>query len=425
MNQMRKKHLIVIDLGGGTFDVTLMEVFDGALEIVSTSGESMLGGEDFTDRILASVLQREGIPLEQAEIKQPLRTARLRQECELAKRHLLSEEKTTIRIPSAQGNFDDPQSLTLTREAFGKICKPLMERIRKPIDKAIRDAEIKPEAIQDVILVGGATRMPLLQQFVAHYLDCEPLTQFNPDEVVALGASIQAALINDDEAVEDIVMTDVCPFTLGVEVAKEFNGRIMDGYFTPVIHRNTTIPVSREEVFSTIAMNQSSVTLKVYQGEGRRVKDNLLLGELEVTDIPPGPAGQEILVRFTFDSNGLLEIEVILPKTGKTFSTVLKNNSATMSDTEFRKAVQQLQRLKFYPRDDLANQRLLRFSERMVGEVSPFQRQQLESMIDFFEYAMNSGEKEAFQQARDQLLMTLSQLGVPFERETFGEDHDE
>lgn len=410
-----EKHLIVIDLGGGTFDVTLMEIFEGALEIVSTAGESMLGGEDFTDRVLSSVLQRDGIPLEQAEIKQPLRTARLRQECESAKRKLVDQEKASIRIPNTNGMFDDQKSLSITREVFAKICKPLMDRIRKPIDKAIRDGKVNTQDIKEVILVGGATRMPLLQRFVTEYLDCEPLTRFNPDEVVALGASVQAALIQDNAAVEDIVMTDVCPFTLGVEVTKDFHGRMMDGYFTPVIHRNTTIPVSREEVFHTLMPNQTEVTIRVYQGEGRRVTDNLLLGELEVTGIPHGPAGQEIFVRFTFDLNGLLEIEVIIPKTGKKFSTVLKNNSATMSSSEFEKAVRELQKLKFYPRDDLKNQRLLRYSERMVGEISPHQRQQLETSIDLFEHAMNSGDKEQFQQARELLLITLSQLGVTFD----------
>jgi molecular chaperone HscC len=420
-----EKHIIVIDLGGGTFDVTVMEIFEGSLEIISTAGESMLGGEDFTDRILSVILQRDGKQLETAEIKEPLRTARLRQECEIAKRALLDQEKVRIRQPDDNGMFNEDGSqktLTITRETFSKVSKPLLDRIRTPIDKAIRDGDLTPDAIDEVIMVGGATRMPLMQKFISEYLDCQPQSKFNPDEVVALGAAVQAALIDDDAAVDDMVMTDVCPFTLGVEISKEFGGRVLDGYYYPVIHRNTTIPVSKEESFNTISPNQRQVNVKVYQGEARKVENNLLLGELEINDLPPGPAGQEIFVRFTFDMNGLLEIEVLVPQSGKKYSTVLKNNSSTMSDSDMAAAVAQMQQLKFYPRDDLKNQRLLLFGERMVGEVSTFDRDNLESIVDVYEHALNANEPDTFEQAKKLLLVTLSSMGVPYEDESGGDD---
>ena len=414
-DRQSEKHLIVIDLGGGTFDVTLMEIFEGTLEIISTAGESMLGGEDFTDRLVSTVLKREGLQLETAELKQPIRTARLRQECETAKRNLLKNGKARIRIPDQDGTFDDSKAVSIDRAAFSKFVQPLMERIKAPINRTLRDGDFTPDRIDEVILVGGATRMPVLHDFISDYLECNPLTKYNPDEVVALGAAVQAALIEDDVAVEEMVMTDVCPFTLGVEIAKDFGGRVSDGFFQPIIHRNTTIPVSKEESFGTMMTNQREVLINVFQGESRKVKDNLHLGELKVLDIPPGPAGTEVVVRFTYDLNGLLEVEAMLPESGKKFNTVLTNNSTTLSPGELKKAIADMQNLKFYPRDDLRHQRLVLFSERMVGEVGPFHRQQLEEAIDMFENAMSSGDRETFSHARKGLLMTLSQLGVSYD----------
>lgn len=409
-----EKHLMVIDLGGGTFDVTLMEIFEGTLEIISTAGESQLGGEDFTDRLVSAVYQREKLHLETAELKFPLRTARLREECDRAKQSLTTAEKVRIRIPDNSGRFDDEKALVVERDAFKKICKNLVARLKEPIGKVLRDGDKSPDEIDEVILVGGATRMSLVGDIVTEYFNKPPQMKFNPDEVVALGAAVQAALISDDRAVEDLVMTDVCPFTLGVEVVKQFGSQIMDGYFQPVISRNTTIPVSKEETFSTVAPNQEEVLLRVFQGEARKVQDNLELGELKITGIPPGPAGQPVTVRFTYDINGLLEVEAIISQTKQKFKVVLTNHCTSMSDAELQKAIKQLDSIKFYPRDDLENQRLVLFCERMVGEVSPFHREELETSIDMFESAMASGNREVFQSMKDRLLITLSNLGIEY-----------
>jgi molecular chaperone HscC len=414
-DRQAEKKLLVVDLGGGTFDVTLMDVFEGTLEIVATAGESQLGGEDFTDRIVATVWQREKIPLETAEIKFPLRTARLRQECEAAKRQLAEHDSATIRIPNAAGVFEaNAARVRLQRTTFGSICQSLMERIKRPVDRVLRDGKLDPEGIDEVLLVGGATRMRMIRDFVQSYFGRPGRQDFDPDQVVALGAAVQAALIIDDRAVQDMVLTDVSPFTLGVEVVKEFGGRMSDGYFQPIIHRNTTIPVSREESFSTVTANQTEVRLRVFQGESRRVKDNLLLGELQVTGIPPGPAGQEVLVRFTYDLNGILEVEAIVPGSGKRFQTVLTQHASSLSREEIAAAVKRLQQLKFYPRDDLRNQRLVLFAERMIGEINPLERATLEQAIDSFERAMSSGNHETFESARQGLLIVLSALGIEY-----------
>ena len=413
-----EKNLIVIDLGGGTFDVTVMEVFEGTLEIISTAGESMLGGEDFTDRIVATVFQKEGTQLETAELKQPLRVARLRQECEVAKRTLATAGHASIRVPNAAGEFDaESIKFKLTGDNFAAVCKPLFERLKKPIGKALRDGKIAPDQIDEVILVGGSTRMTALQDFVKEYFEQEPQFSFDPDQVVALGAAVQAALIVDDKAVDDMVMTDVCPFTLGVEIAKQFGNRIDGGYFQPVIHRNTTIPVSKEEVFHTIAPNQQEVQLRVFQGEARKIDDNLDLGELTIDGIPPGPAGQEIQVRFTYDLNGILEVEAIISQTGKRFSLVLTQHAASLTESEVAEAVDRMQNLKFYPRDDLENKKLLLFCERMVGEMSPMDRETLESAIDAFISGMESGDEETFERMKKGLFITLSALGIEYDEQ--------
>ncbi len=410
------RKLLVIDLGGGTFDVTLMDIFEGTLEINATAGESSLGGEDFTDRLVSVVLAQKNMQLETAEMQHPLLVARLRQQCEDAKRAFLSEEKTYVRMPENDGSLNEQKKrIAVTRENFVKISQPLMERLQRPVGRVLRDAELEPDQVGDVILVGGATRMPIVRDFVREFFHKEPLCTHNPDEVVALGAAVQAALIENDVAVDDMVMTDVCPFTLGVETAREVGTRVMDGYFTPIIHRNTTIPVSREESFQTLSPNQREVLLKVYQGEGRRVKDNLQLGELRITDIPPGPAGKEIFVRFTYDLNGILEVEAIVDGTGRKQRCVITSHAASLGPDEVEEAVRRMQALKFYPREDVNNQRLLRFAERMIGEVSTTQREQLEMALQIFENAMHSNDRENFERAHTTLLMTLSALGIDYD----------
>ncbi|MFM9963128.1 MAG: Hsp70 family protein [Planctomycetaceae bacterium] len=420
------KKLIVIDLGGGTFDVTLMEIFEGTLEIKATAGESFLGGEDFTERLVAWVLNQSGEELELAELKRPLKVSRLRQECEVAKRALLKEPEAIIRVPGDNGEYSaNPTKLTMTRPMFAKLAERLMDRLRKPIDKALRDGECDPDGIEEVILVGGATRMPVLVDFVRNYFQREPLCRFNPDEVVALGAAVQSALMTDNSAVDDMVMTDVCPFTLGVAISKEFGNQILDGYFMPIIPRNTTIPVSREEVVATMFPNQREVVVRVFQGEARKVEGNLLLGELRVTDIPAGPKGTPICIRFTYDLNGILEVEAFPQAGGKRFRAVLTQHVKGLSTADIQAAVRNLSKLKFYPRDDVRNQKLLRFCERIAGEVSSFQRTELDEIIDSFESAMSSGDRDYFEVVRNNLLMVLSALGFEYpENHESNENHE-
>jgi molecular chaperone HscC len=411
----RDRRLVVFDLGGGTFDVTVMEIFEGSLEILGTAGESRLGGEDFTEALVAEALSKLGHNLELAELRMPRLVARLRSEAERAKRAIGEHERGQIRLPDSEGRVDSSSAvLEIGAARFEELVQPLLERLRRPTLRAIRDARLAPERIDEVILVGGATRMPAVRRLATDLFSRPPRHEVHPDEAVALGAAIQAALVADDAAVDDLVMTDVCPHTLGVEVVKEFGSRNVEGYFLPVIHRNTTIPVSREESVSTIYDGQTRIDVRVFQGESRRVSENLLLGTLEVSELPPGPRGTEVVLRFTYDLSGLLEVEALVPATGKRCATVLRQGAADLSDEELRAAVAKMQALKVYPREKLENQRLAAFANAALMELDADRRQRVERALDAYEHWLLQNDAAQFDAARQVLVESLREAGVPY-----------
>ncbi|QDU66595.1 Hsp70 family protein [Engelhardtia mirabilis] len=408
-----ERSLLVFDLGGGTFDVTLMDVFEGNLEIVATAGESQLGGEDFTDALAAWALEQFDLQAEATALGEPERWARLRLECERYK--CAGAAAQAIRLPAADGTIGpDAPSLAPDGEVIDAIFAPLVERLVGPLTRVLRDAGRQPREIDETILVGGATRLAQVRAMVAAFTGGELLQRFDPDHVVALGAAVQAALIADDAAVEDLVATDVCPHTLGVETAKEIATQFRRGYFLPIIHRNTTIPVSCEKYVSTVHAGQTCVKLEIYQGESRRVEDNLRIGELEVRGIPSGPPGQVVGIRFTYDLNGLLEVEARIEETGQVFQTVIEHAVEGLSEADVARAVERMQAIKFYPRDELANRELLAFASRVVGEVEPLQREGFEGVVDDYEQALAGSERSTFVAMREQLLIALSALGFPY-----------
>jgi molecular chaperone HscC len=410
------KKILVVDLGGGTFDVTLMQVFEGTIEIVSTAGEAFLGGEDFTNRVVAWVLEQEGLQYEASELAAPLRVARLREECERAKRRLGAEASAEIRVPDAAGNVAGEAPVRiLTAEAFRGMCEDLLARLAAPVGKALRDGKTEPRQVDELVLVGGALRMPVARRFFESRLDREGRMTHDPDRAVALGAAVQAGLLARDRSVEDMLVTDVCPFTLGIEVTRRIGRDLVEGYFLPVIHRNTAIPVSQVEIVNTLHPNQTAITVSVFQGDARRVKDNLALGEFEVKGIPRGPAGIPVHIRFTYDLNGILEVEAMVPATGRKYAAVFTNHVKNLREDAVKEAVAKMQALKIYPREDLGNRRLLLFAERVFGEISPWEREGLDEALAAFEAAMNSGDRRDFEASRATLLAVLDRLGHAFE----------
>jgi molecular chaperone HscC len=390
-----EKILLVFDLGGGTFDVSIVELFEGTVEVRASSGDTFLGGEDFTAALAARVLESRGHVFERAELEHPLLVSRLIQQCEVAKCHLSSHSEAVVRVPDVQGEFPagEPETVIL-REQLQGWTKHILERVDLPMRRALGDAGLKVDDINEVLLVGGATRMPAVVERLVAKFGKEPQHRLNPDEVVALGAAVQAGLIDRNEAVSDMVVTDVAPFTLGVEISRELGTECRGGYFLPVIHRNTTIPVSRVKRVSTVRPNQTQIELKVFQGENRRVENNLPLGSLTVQGIPRGPAGQNIDVRFTYDLNGVLEVEATIVETRKKVSHLITKHARGLSPEQIARVVEEMQAIKRSPREETANRYLLRRAERIYKELPIEEQNELGRLLDGFEAALEMGDKE-------------------------------
>ena len=402
---------LVFDLGGGTFDVSVVDQFDGALEIRSSAGETFLGGEDFTQAILSRLLSDMGLVLEHAELKHPLLVSRLAAEAERAKRQLTTAETTTIRIPNEAGEIlPDANTVDVTRDDFRTWTDKILARVELPIRRALGDAKLARTDIDQVIMVGGATRMPLVIDHVRELFQQEPQRHMNPDEVIALGAAVQAGLIDRNESLDDLVVTDVAPFTLGVEIVRPIGGQDRAGYFLPVIHRNTTIPVSRVESVGTVSANQTEVKVRLFQGESRKVESNLLLGEFTVKGIPPGPAGQQIELRFTYDLNGVLQVEATVMKTSRKTTHVVTRHAGDMTEEQVAAAVRAMDELKIHPREDTANRYLLRRAERLFAELPMDQRQQLDEILSGFEAALEMQDPAAIESNREMLRRYLDAL---------------
>lgn len=410
--QDQEKSLLIFDLGGGTFDVSLVDLFEGMLEVKASSGESVLGGEDFTRTLASRILERNGISFEKAEMSSPNLVSRMIGLCEAAKIKLSREDAAVVRIPNKNGDIDAmAKEFTVQRRDFEEWISHILNRIELPVRRVLNDARVGKDDIDEVILVGGATRMPVVVDRVTKLLGKVPRGNLNPDEVVALGAAVQAGLFAKHQSVDEMVVTDVAPFTMGIEITKSLGGERRSGYFMPIINRNTTIPVSRSDVVSTLNPNQSSIMLKIYQGESRRVEDNLLLGELEVKGITPGPAGQEVEVRFTYDLNGILEVEATIVATKRKVSTVITRHAkGGMSPKEIQEATKAMEKLKMHPREDSINRFLIRRAERIYQELGPDARTILSQLIDGFEGALSMQDEVAINANRDALEAFLDRV---------------
>ena len=404
------KTLLIFDLGGGTFDVSIVEFFEGTLEVKASAGESVLGGEDFTRSMAGRLLDARKMNYERAEAETPLLISRLIQQCEVAKCRLSTQDSATVRIPDRKGEFHESSEVaTVTREQLEAWVGPILNRIEMPIRRVLGDAKMTRDQIDEIILVGGATRMPLVVRRIEELMGKSPQQRLNPDEVVSMGAAVQAGLVGKAASLVDLVVTDVAPFTLGVEISKELGQEIRQGYFMPIIDRNTTIPVSRVNRLATISPNQTTVRIRVFQGESRRVDDNLCLGEFEVAGIPAGPAGQAVDVRFTYDLNGVLEVEASVVATGKRVNHVITKYARDLTPAQIRQAVRDMEKLKVHPREEEENRFLLRRAERLFQELGKYEREQISQLLDEFEAALSSQEPEPIETARSALEIFLDQ----------------
>jgi molecular chaperone DnaK len=321
--------IIVYDLGGGTFDVSVLDLGDGVFEVKSTSGDTHLGGDDFDQRLinfLADEFKKdEGVDLRQ----DPMAMQRLKDAAEKAKIELSSSQKTNVNLPFITATDSGPKHLNvdITRSKFEQLVDDLVKRTITPCEKALKDAGISKDEIDQVILVGGSTRIPKIQEIVKDFFGKDPSKGVNPDEVVAIGAAIQGGVLTGD--VDDVVLLDVTPLTLGIET--------LGGVMTKLIESNTTIPTSKKETFSTAADNQSSVEIHILQGERAKAQDNRTLGRFHLDGIPPSPRGvPQIEVTFDLDANGVLNVSAKDKGTGKEQSIRIESSSG-LSDSEIEK----------------------------------------------------------------------------------------
>ncbi len=408
------KTIAVYDLGGGTFDISVLEIGDGVFEVKATNGDTFLGGEDFDDKVLRFLAddfkKAEGIDL----TKDKLALQRLKEAAEKAKIELSSAASTEVNLPFITADQNGPKHLvkTVTRADLERLVEDLIQRTLEPCRKALADAGVKAADISEVVLVGGMTRMPKVRQVVKDFFGKEPHSGVNPDEVVAMGAAIQAGVLQGD--VKDVLLLDVTPLSLGIET--------LGGVFTRMIDRNTTIPTKKSQTYSTADDNQQAVTIRVFQGEREMAADNKLLGQFDLVGIPPAPRGvPQIEVTFDIDANGIVNVSARDKGTGKE-QQIRIQASGGLSDRDIEQMVRDAEQ---FAEDDKKRREaaeaknnadsLIHTTERQLAEngdkVDAALKAEIEASIADAKAAVEGGEPEAMKEKAAALAQVAMKLG--------------
>jgi len=409
--QQRPEHssFLVFDLGGGTFDVSVLEYFEGVVEVRASAGDTRLGGEDFS-RAIAQLFAKQADGLSTDERQAWLESETWWRLAEQAKRDL--GERYSAELRTVWRNRE--LNATLSRADFEAASTELLQRLRRPIERALADAQLDPAGLAEVVLVGGATRMPMVRQLVTRLFQRLPLRNLDPDLAIAMGAAVQAGLKARDAALDDVVLTDVMPYSLGIIAATQAGGRMVTDRFSPIIERNTPVPVSRVEHYQTVADGQKQILVDVRQGESPVGSENLCLGKLEIP-VQPAPAGQAgVEVRFTYDANGLLEVEARETPGGERHELVIDSQGARLSPAEIAATRERLQALKRHPRDEQDNRYLIERAKRLFEDRLGNGRVMLQDWLAQFEAVLQTQDARAIRQARQQFKEALDSIDTTF-----------